>query len=295
MIYPSLNRLSLGFLMVFTICLSLSPRSTAESGPALKPGMVVVAKVSGTVEASAPPSNKAKALKKNQLISENHTVMVGKASSATLAFSNGAVINLLENSKLVISQFLQDPFSSPFTKTISTEEPSTSQTKLNLLQGQVVTSVKKLRTSQGSALSITTPVGAAGVRGTVFSVSYETDPNDASRATYTLSVTEGAVEFADQNGNKRRVTAGREVTIRVRQSVDPQTGKVTILEVLDFSFSDMSSDRIDEIEAIAKQGNEDSQDIFIDVLDLDGRNFVNPVLDVPSLNVQPPNVTFVDP
>lgn len=277
------------FLLSFIgLHLLLLGHTTASPSEKLKPGMVVVAKVVGKVEALAPTSKKTLQLRKSDVISEKSTVTVGPASSATLAFSNGAVINLLENTTLVLSQFLQDPFSSPFAKTTTGEEPSTSVTALNLTKGQVVTTVKKLRIEEGSSLVVDTPVGAAGVRGTTFSVTYVTDPNDPSKVTYTLSVTEGEVVFTDSAGKKVTIPAGKEAVIRVIQSTDPQTGEIRIREVLDFTIRDIPADRILQINQIANNGIIDSNDIFTDVLSRLPGNALDPNNFAPR-NAQPPD------
>lgn len=281
-------------LTISGLYLILLGQSFAEPSQKLKPGMVVVAKVTGKVEATTPTNNKAVQLKRSDMISEKSTVSVGAASSVTLAFSNGAVINLLENTSLILSQFLQDPFSSPFAKTVTTDEPSTSVTQLNLGRGQVVTSVKKLRLEDGSSFNVDTPVGAAGVRGTIFSVSYVSDPADPSKVTYTLSVTEGEVEFTDSKGNKVTVPAGKEAVIRVTQSVDPETGKITILEVLDFTIRDIPNDRENDINRIANDGIIASEDIFTDALNILPGDVLDPNQFTP-LNSPPPTTTFVDP
>lgn len=280
-------------LVVVTWMIACGTRSHAAN-PDHRPGMIIVAKVEGNVEAVDPKGKTTLKLKANDRLTEKYTVNVGMASSATLAFSNGAVINLLENTTLVISQFLQDPFASPFASSAMTEEPTTSVTKLQLVKGQIVGNVKKLRTEKGSSLIVNTPVGAAGVRGTTLAVSYLPPASGNGVGTYTLSVTEGEVEFIDSKGNKRLVTAGKEIVIRFMQSTDTVTGEITIEEILEITIQDIPADRQALIDRVAAEGNQSSELIFIDVLDQDLFEFYVPHA-FEQVIVKPPPVTTVDP
>jgi len=216
----SLNK-SVSFLTAIALCIWIVSTSAthAQSGQKQYPGTVLVANVVGKAEATRAGSNSSRSLKKRDTISEKDIVNVGDASTATLVFSNGATVKLLENTSLEISKFLQAPFSTPFAMPIATEEPTTSSTEMKLNKGEVVCKVKKLRTAEGSYLTVNTPVGAAGVRGTTFSVSYS-PAADGGQGTYTLSVTEGSVEMTDANGNPTTVTAGNEIVITFTSTTD---------------------------------------------------------------------------
>ena len=50
------------------------------------------------------------------------------------------------------------------------EEPSPSRTRLSLSRGEVVVGVPKLKPAHGSSFTVATPMGAVGVRGTVFRI-----------------------------------------------------------------------------------------------------------------------------
>lgn len=253
----------------------------------LRPGLIVVAKVEGTVEAIDPVSKSTYKLKKSDTISEKYTVNVGADSTATLAFSNGAIINLLANTTMVISEFLQDPFSSPFAGSELSQEPTTSVTKLQLVQGEMVGTVKKLRTEQGSSLIVNTPVGAAGVRGTTLAVSYS--PGRNGNGTYTLSVTEGSVEFTDANGKKTLVEVGQEIVIKVTQIKDKVTG--IIKKVLDYSVRKISDARQQRIDRIAETGKGAGNLMFVDFMERTLPNSLNKILDDQNITIKPPDKT----
>lgn len=255
----------------------------------MKPGMIVVAKLTGTVEATNPQKKETRSLKRSDLISEAETVKVGAASNVTLAFSNGAVINLLENTTLVITEFLQDPFSSSFSAEASEQEPSTSVTKLQLVSGEMVATVKKLRTEQGSSLTVNTPVGAAGVRGTTFSISYQPPKDGKGTGTFTLNVTEGSMRMVDAFGVSTVVNAGKSLVISAQA-----VGNL-LRNLLFRKLSDLSQDEIKRIVRIATDGRIAARFIFNNVLDRQIINFFNRRDGHPVVISIPEDVTEVNP
>lgn len=261
-------------LLAVGLCFLVGGATTQAADSKLRPGLIVVAKVEGTVQAIDPQGKTTQQLKKSDTLSEKYTVKVGAASSATLAFSNGAVINLLPDTTLVISEFLQDPFASPFSSEELTQEPTTSVTKLQLVQGEIVGTVKKLRTEQGSSLVVNTPVGAAGVRGTTFAISYR-------NGQCVLSVTEGSVEITDSNGKKTTVSAGFEVVIKNGKVVGEPT-----------RISDAEKNRID---LLAKNGTDASQLIYADLLNQPLTKEWNTFLNSEKINITPKEVTPTNP
>jgi hypothetical protein len=222
--------------------------SFAEPEPATH-GKVIAASVVGDVEATAAGSKVVRSLKAKDVISEGHTVNVSESSAATLVFSNGSNIKLGEKTSLVISEFLQDPFST----TSESEEPSVSTMKLELKRGEAICDVKKLRTDKGSSMTINTPVGAAGVRGTTFAISYLPNADGAGKGSYTLSVTEGSVEFRNEKGEMELVEAGKSIEISFTFETDPQSGE-TKITVQKRETRNLSQERISEINEKAEKG-----------------------------------------
>jgi hypothetical protein len=229
------------------------------------------------------------------LVTEKSTVNVDKASTATLAFWNGSTVNLSENSSLVISQFLQDPFGVHKSATVLTEEPTTSVTKLDLVKGKVVCDVKKLRTDQGSSLIVNTPVGAAGVRGTIFAVSYVADPGGGGKWTHTLSVTEGSVSLTDSKGNVTMVNAGQEVVASVRVTIDATTGEPTVAEVVEFEVKDIPQERQDAINQEAQKGKDASIEVFVGLMEFSVQEGMKKALNEAPPVVNPEPVTDPNP
>lgn len=154
---------------------------------------------------------------------------IGDGSRVILVFSNGATINIGEDSQVEIRQFVQDPFSSDYAFGEATTEPanSTSQTRIHLTQGELIGNVKSL--NEGSSFEISTPAGAAGIRGTTFKVVFR--PDGAGGAFFTVTTIEGNVVVSTLTGSLAdtpiAVTDQQEVEITVE--VNDETGEVTVL------------------------------------------------------------------
>lgn len=282
-------------VMVLGFWAALGAAFSAETGQNRQPGKVVVASVVGKVDGVDQAGGSSRSLKQNDVITEKYTVNVGSASTATLVFSNGSTITLQENSTLVITEFLQDPFSTPYAMATATEEPTTSVTKLNLVKGEVVCNVKKLRTKDGSSLIVQTPVGAAGVRGTTFAVRYVPATDGTAKGTYTLSVTEGEVALTDTSGNVSLVAAGREIVISVRLATDPVTGETSVAEVLSMEVQVIPEERRNSITQTAEQATEATETMTVGATEMSVIDALIQAPDSPPLIIDPDPTTEVNP
>ena len=157
------------WLVLLGLCAVTLPAARAQ---ATDPGRIVLARVTGDVSVTNKATQVAARAANAQEIAQGSIVTTPKGGSVVLVFSNGATINLKEDSVLDIEQFLQDPFGDPFNPATATDEPSVSNTKLNLTRGELVGNVKHLKKDKGSSFSVQTPVGAAGIRGTTFRIVY---------------------------------------------------------------------------------------------------------------------------
>ena len=111
-------------------------------------------------------------LKDGDAVLVSDVVTTGANASVVLILSTGATVQLGAESQLAIETFLQDPFAESELRIGDLErEPTTSNARLTLTRGELVTNVKKLHWS--SHYEIITPVGAAGVRGTTFNVTFQ--------------------------------------------------------------------------------------------------------------------------
>ncbi|HEY9155406.1 MAG TPA: FecR family protein, partial [Opitutaceae bacterium] len=171
-------------------------------------GSIKIARISGDVFAIDHATGLKTKLSLNSLVADGQTVETEADASVVLAFSNGAVVNVKENSQLSVDEFLQNPFSAAFRMRDAMHEPSVSTTRLDLLRGEIVSQVKKLNRDAGSSFTVETPVGAAGIRGTAFLISFHSEGGSAH---FVLSMAEGLIRFLPLHGHPVEVPAGKEV------------------------------------------------------------------------------------
>ena len=111
-------------------------------------GAIIIAALEGQVtvvnNASQEPLP-ASQVKAGGLIFDGHTIQTGPASKVILLLSNGTVSTIKSDTSLNIKKFTQTKFDTKG-KTLSkmSEEPSSSQTVLDLQLGDMVLDVKKL-------------------------------------------------------------------------------------------------------------------------------------------------------
>ena len=145
-------------------------------------------------------------------ITDGHTVITEDQSKAILLFSNGSMTTLDSNATLTIETFDQKAFK-PTEQTIAdlAAEPSSSQTKLKLEQGNLFFKVKTLAAT--SSYEIDSPIGTAGIRGTGGEMKVQKLPNGG--ATGGVNMLEGEVDFTDPSGNTVNVGAGQNTNVNV--------------------------------------------------------------------------------
>lgn len=185
----------------------------AEAQPA---GKIKAVRVIGTVTMTIKETKLTSPVAPSMEISQGAVVTTTSGSSVILAFSNGATVNLGADSQLDIEQFTQDPFGRSVNLAAITQEPTKSTTKLKLTYGELVSKVAKLNAAGGSTFAVSTPVGAAGIRGTTFRIVYRVD-SATGRAQFSLATLEGAVAVTLASGAVNtaavNVTAGTEVAV----------------------------------------------------------------------------------
>jgi hypothetical protein len=157
-------------------------------------------------------------------------VNTDKNSSVVLVFSNGATMNLAQETSLAIDEFTQDPFADEISVAQLTAEPSASRTRLNLSRGELVGNVKKLNYDAGSSFEVQTPVGAAGIRGTTFRIIFR--PDGTGKAFFSLTTLEGNVVLASGSVNlptETSVPDNQEIEVVFDVTVDAETGAVIVV------------------------------------------------------------------
>lgn len=164
-----------------------------------KAGSYQAAEVQGTATWTNPETKAVASLTSGQKLPQGAIITTSDKSSVVLVFSSGAIATISANSSLEVTRFSQSDFSE--TDLLDDKvEPSVSVTDLKLINGEVTSEVRRLRT--GSEYNVNTPVGAAGVRGTLFSVSYNAATGEA-----TISVLSGVVVAHLPTGEDFNVSA----------------------------------------------------------------------------------------
>ncbi len=139
--------------------------AVAAQAAELTPGAVTVGVAKGDVTYKIAGTTTYLAAPAGTSLPQGATVKTGPGSLATLVFSSGSVATLRPDTEVEVSKFEQEAFSGPVSKS---GEPSVSNTQLNLIDGEVISNVNKLK--KGSQFVVNSPIGAAGVRGTIFSI-----------------------------------------------------------------------------------------------------------------------------
>lgn len=182
-------------------------------------GSIKAARVQGEVLKLAADGTSAP-LKDGDLVTEADTVTTGKGASVVLVFGNGSSVRLGADSRLAIEEFKMDPLDQPISNPAAlTEEPNRSKTTLNLSYGEMVGDVKKLNTAGGSSYNIKTPVGAAGIRGTIYRIVFRPDSN--GKAFFQIQTAEGLVVMEGVTNTDVPVAEGKEVVVEI-DTANPQ-------------------------------------------------------------------------
>ena len=200
--------------------LSVNTRAQTSDGE-IKPVRIV-----GQVQ-KLMPNDQFVQLTKKDVLKSNDTIVTGKDSSVVLVFMNGSSIQLGAETRLKIDEFKMDPYDKEILPSKLAKEPSVSKTALNLAYGEIVGDVKKLNTAGGSTYSIKTPVGAAGIRGTVFRIVFRPS-SDGKAFTFQLSTSEGLVVFeGTTQGTLTPVDVPQAKEVIVTGNIDLVTGALS--------------------------------------------------------------------
>jgi hypothetical protein len=244
----------LPWLLIGVLFASFSLRVHAASGQFKTPGTIKVARVVG--KATKTVGGTETELKKEDTVEQSAVVRtVGDKSSLVLAFSNGATTRLGGETELVIDEFLQDPFKDDVRPSKIDAEPTPSRTKLSLNRGELVGDVKTLKLDQDASFTVTTPVGAAGVRGTVFRIVFRPS-GTPGQAIFQLTTAAGLVDFganATASGTaKLDIPQGQEISFSVDVTINAQGQMVvTVLPPPPGATKGVTANTMAEVAAVA--------------------------------------------
>ena len=137
-------------------------------------------------------------VKTGGLIFDGHTVTTGPGAKAVLLFSSGTITTLKAESVLNIKKFAQEKFDPKAAGKLGDrkDEPSPSETIIDLNLGDMVVDVKKLK--KESSFNIDSPVGTAGIRGTVPAIQVLKLPDGGF--TQNTSMLRGEIAFTPRAG-----------------------------------------------------------------------------------------------
>jgi hypothetical protein len=152
--------------------------------------------------------------KKEQVLTAGYQLRTREGSHIRLLLTNGTLITLSPVSEAKILTYFQETIT-PSNRTFkeTTEELSPSMVKLELSLGEMIVETKKLNKS--SSLDITTPVAAAGIRGTAFRLR-------ASESEQALEVLRGQVDCQQGKGRVTSVIGGQANTATKGRISDPE-------------------------------------------------------------------------
>lgn len=194
------------FLFVAFVATALSLSAHAQT----EPGQILAARVDGQVLKLAPDGTSVP-LNAGDKLNETDIITTGKDSSVVLVFMNGSSVKLAAESRLAIDEFKMDPFAGDIEPSKLQGEPTVSRTTLNLSYGEMVGDVKKLNAS--SSYSIKTPVGAAGIRGTIYRIVFR--PTSDGKAFFTVSTQSGEVVMQGVTAQDIPIPEGKEVVVEI--------------------------------------------------------------------------------
>lgn len=175
-------------------------------------GFIRALKVEGDVWQIVAGNGQRDRLTEGEFLRQGNLVETAANGRAILIFQNGSTINLQPGTRLAVEQFLVDPFapeSIDYRKV--TGEPSKSVTKVKVDAGTITAKVPKL--NRASSYDIAAPLGTAGIRGTVVTVS-------VGKNATTFVVTEGMIQVT-KDGQSYWISEGADEG----QDGDTRTGK----------------------------------------------------------------------
>jgi FecR protein len=215
----------------------------------LAPGAFSAGTVKGDVSYKVAGSDTYAPVTPGLALPQGATIKTGAASTVSIVFSNGGSAAITANSEIEITKFEQELFSGPIA---GVAEPSVSNTEIKVVNGTVVNKVAKLK--KGSSYTVNSPVGAAGVRGTIFSVSF-----DKTTKKLSVSVTQGRVVFTPVSYTVEFTTfdSGKLITIEVNKTLTIESLEETTTELAnttlkgkyDIKVTDLNEEDRDELTA----------------------------------------------
>ena len=145
-------------------------------------------------------------------VEEKSIIVTGDSGNASLLFSNGALITIKPGSRFYLRKFAQKSFSADPNANPSQieEEPSQSELLAHLDFGNLIVKAPKLR--KGSSMELSSPLGTAGIRGTMFQLVAVRNPVTGD-ITGGVNLISGDITFTDVAGNDVNLASGQSLQL----------------------------------------------------------------------------------
>lgn len=202
-----LSRLFFASLFVYTL---FSPIAQADVG-----ATILVVSLEGQVSSLSLEDDFKVELDPTAIgrkIDEKSILVTGKDGSIGLLFSNGVLITVKPGSRFYLREYAQKAFPPEGISAPSTleEEPSQSQLLAHLDFGDLVVKVPKLK--KGSNMILSSPLGTAGIRGTMFQLLAARNPITGD-ITGGVNLISGDISFTGLDGAEQSLVSGQSVHI----------------------------------------------------------------------------------
>lgn len=193
----------------------------------MKPAIALVARVTGNATYTDYALGEEGRVEPKMKFKQGVTINTAADSTVVLLFSNGSSLTIKPETTLSIEEYLQAPIpeGSPSLDKLD-KEPTTSKTKLRLLEGDIIGSVKKLNEEEGSRYEVDSPIGTAGIRGTNYVLSVKVRGVSTPTGRFGISIGQGI--FIPLGSEQQVVDAMTELTFTATFNPD---GSLTITSV----------------------------------------------------------------
>ena len=158
--------------------------------------------------------------------SQKSVLTTGKDGKAGLLFSNGTLITVKPGSRFYLRKYNQEiVLNADITNPSKMEEePSNSELFAHLDFGELIVKAPKL--NKGSMMVLSSPLGTAGIRGTMFQLMAVRNPltGDISGG---INLISGDIDFTDTSGNAVTLVSGQSIvaaTSKLGENIGAQTG-----------------------------------------------------------------------
>ena len=202
-------------LLRFSVVILLSILIFAVNKAGAVEASVIVASVEGDVSSILIKEDFKVTLDASSVgkkIDANSVILTGKSASASLLFSNGVLITIKPGSRFFLKKYSQKNFkdSSNSKPSELEEEPSQSELLAHLDFGDLIVKAPKL--NKGSSMLVTSPLGVAGIRGTMFQLVAVRNPLTGD-ITGGVNLISGDISFTDVGGREISLVSGQSLQL----------------------------------------------------------------------------------